>query len=139
MKLLFVLALTFIAGSTPIFSQCDSTKYKSCDTLTIPVFDGLVKKSLKLMKKNENNTICELIQIVKIYQTFSFDFHNYYERKTIYKKYIDYYQHKYAVKVGNALGVVFLRGLVAYSEKYNLYLSMTKDKIPCFNYFVLKR
>jgi hypothetical protein len=90
------------------------------------------------MKTNYEPSINEAIEVVKVYMTLLF-FSKYSERDSIYKEFIDLYRKEYMEKACIVLGSCkALSGLVLYSEKYQLYLSLTRSTLPCYNHYVIK-
>ena len=116
-----------------------NSSYKKCDSISKSQFDKLTKKYLKKMKSNRVESVGDIINVVKIYITFSFSYYSWYNnKKGIYKEFVDLYRKTYIGKACELLHCTLLKGLVAYSNKYQLFISMTDETMECYNFFVIK-
>jgi len=134
-KVIFCLAILILAFSFTSRCQVDSSGkafYKYCDTISFKNFDKLVRYYLKKMEISVSVSVPEIIEMVKIYNS---DPKN---RNSRYKRFLVLYQQTYMGRACDMLNCISLKGLVLYSKEYNLYLSSTKDVMPCYNYFFIK-
>lgn len=134
-KKIFCLTILIFTFSFNSWCQIDSsgkTFYKYCDTVSFKKFDKLVKYYLKKMEISASVSVPEIIEMIKIYNS---DPKN---RNLRYKKFLALYQKTYMGRACDMLNCISLKGLVLYSKEYNLYLSSTKDVMPCYNYFFIK-
>jgi hypothetical protein len=93
------------------------------------------------MKENNELSLSEAIQMVKIYMTIKISSPKY-SQKVKFSEFLEFYDKNYFDKVCVTLGgCIYLRGLVLYSRKYELYIKniiITRDKLACYNYYTVK-
>ncbi len=115
----------------------DLSYYKHCDTLSKAQFDKMVRMNLREMRSEKSFSVGEIIKIVKVFMTFSL--HKEYAKKRFIKNFKSIYGKEYLGKACVMLGsCTALRGVVMYSEKYELYLSRTADPMHCYNYYTIR-
>jgi hypothetical protein len=139
-KLSLIIFMSLIIGINDLKAQVDSLDllgYKNCDTISKNSFNKLVKKNIRIMKLGSPVSVDQIIEIVKIDK--SFPDKKYFEQKKLYRNYIDLFQKAYMTKACEILGSTLLKGLVAYSRKYKLYISrpLKKEDMPCYNFFTI--
>lgn len=137
-----ILIITLYIATNNINAQfnkeIDSLFYKKCDTMTRKQFNKKLKSAIKLMSIGKDVSFQEIIEIVKI--SMSLPWKNYADQSKKNKQYLDLYSQTYLAKACEMLGSTPLKGIVAYSKKWGLFLSrpLNLNEMPCYNYYVIK-
>lgn len=142
MKKSKIITIVFLAlMSHAAYGQIDSISVvlnKKCDTITKKHFDKIVRKNLKKIKMKQEFSIDELIEVIKIDKSIPIS--KYDEAKGRYKEFIDLFNRKIVTIACDKLECTSLKGLILYSKKYGLYITMPmhKSDLSCYNYYSLK-
>jgi hypothetical protein len=123
-----------INGNSQTIIKTD--EYKGCDTLSKKKFYKLVRENIRYMKKGRKLSVGQTITLVKIWTTTSLS--RYYDSTNAYQnKFEQYFRSNYSIKAFETLECIYSRGVVAYSEKYDLFIG-PGYKMKCYNYYELK-
>jgi hypothetical protein len=91
---------------------------------------------MKRMKKNSISSIPQIIELIKIYNSSPVNLNT--KQNKEYKEFLKLYQISYMGLACDSIGCKPLLGFVLYSQEYDLYVSSTKDKMRCYNYYTIR-
>jgi hypothetical protein len=122
-------------------SQVDSTiitTYQKCDTISLHQLTKLVKSALKKMRKGVvYSKPEEIIPLVKIYSSKPVNVRS---KNKAYLEFLELYNKRYMAMACEILTCTPVIGFVAYSRKYDLYLSYSRrDTMRCYNYYHIRQ